>query len=132
MIVVRFNDPDEFLDELRRDHERLAVDRGVVRVSRMFRPHPHVPGSVWRVYLVASYVKARVTRARPKVEPYVESAEQLVRFETYVGEAGWKGPDDNEQAFGASDKLLEKIEPYVESLSLELAHGAFETDEVPR
>ncbi len=102
-ISAAFNDPDEFLTELRRDRER--IDRGILRVTvRRRYGSPFVTVSV-----VATAVVEGV----------------LVKLEHRIGEA-FAG---DEKATGLAEKtgaVLDKLTGAGKSLGLDVRAGVFE------
>lgn len=141
MVTVRFNDVDEFLEELRADADASAVERRIVRVTRYFRPHVQLP-NVRYVSVVASYVKAAVYPtsfaeevhdadaygAEAPREKLVDpgSDPQRVLLDTgLVGELGWSDAIDA-QTLENADAATGKIAEYVRSLGFEDRGGIFE------
>lgn len=102
-VKVNFHDPDEFLDELRKDHER--VERLIVRITvrrRYVQPFVHVA-------VIASAV----------VDNFIVTLEQRVG-ETFVG-------DDASSPITAKIRAsLDHLTAEATKLGLEVRTGVFE------
>ena len=84
--VVKFNNVDEFCDEVGKD----PPDHGIVRITYLFTPSSISP-NIRYVQVVATCLKTRDG-----------DAEQIVRLAKYAGELWGMG--------GADEKVMEKAE----------------------
>lgn len=111
MATVKFNDVEEWGEELRTD----LPDRGIVRLSYLFKPSRITP-NIRHVLLVATH-----TVTRPGGPPH-----QLVRFEKYIGDLWGLNQDTDNQVMERGEELKAKIEAVCRGLHVDVRAGIFE------
>lgn len=114
MATVRFNDVEEWSEELRKD----LPDRGIVRLSYLFKPSRISP-NIRHVLLVATHI---VTR--PGGPPH-----QLVRFEKYVGDLWGLNQERDKEVMGWGEELKANIEAVCRDLRLDVRAGMIESSD---
>lgn len=113
IVVARFTEPDEFLDELRIAQGRSAhaVEGGVVRVTKLARPAG--PNGV-------------LTRITVNAGAIVHG--RLVLLERYVGDL-WGGPGDADVQQRAT-AIVAEIDEHAPGYGLDVRGGMFEAREL--
>jgi hypothetical protein len=106
MIVVRFNDPEEYLAELGHDCER--IDRGIVRLTQSVNPIAQPP--IRHLSVVAT---ARV-------------GDTVVRLECFCGELWGKEFPQDAETVASAKAVMKRIEEACQALELEVRAGIFE------
>lgn len=110
IVVARFTEVDEYLAELRGEHARSAhaIDRGIVRVSKLARPGG--PGGMLTNVTVHA---GAIVRGR------------LVVLERFVGQLWGSAPGDDEVQDRASEVVAE-LTAGLRDVGLEVRAGLFE------
>ena len=107
MVTVKFNEVDEFLEEIEKDHR--DIERGVVRVTNMFRTS--------RISLT--------TRNTLVVSTYV-LRHQLVRLEVYCGDLWGVNAEDDQKVMARAEEVQDRIAAKCKEVGLELRSGILE------
>lgn len=111
MLVVEFQEVQEFLDELER---RPPTPEALVRVTGLWRRQKDLP--LFDVWLVASYVRV------------VDGIPQVIKLRRYLGADGakeWHRPEVPE----AFERAYAQIKEAAGRLSLEVAAGVYASGE---
>lgn len=108
-ITIRFNDVEEFLDEVRR---APPTDRVVRITNRLTRT-----ATGGQLKVVATYVTAGGTQMDPR------RRQNLVEFVKHVGQLWGFDGDDDEKVLAASDKLRGGLESGVAAAGHEIRAG---------
>lgn len=113
MAIVKFNDLEEWSDELRKD----VPDRAIVRLTYLFKTSRISP-NIRHVLVVATH---NVTR--PGGEPH-----QIVRFEKYVGDLWGLSQETDDKVIERGGQLHAKIEAICRDLQLDVRAGIVERE----
>lgn len=103
MPTVKFSDPEDFLEELAKDKEK--VDRGIVRLVYSFNPSTH--GITTHLSVVATALVGT----------------QLYRLETYCGDL-WRIESPDQPVHEKGSAVKEAIAAGCAKLGLEVRGGA--------
>lgn len=111
MATVKFNDVEEWSEELRKD----VPDRALVRLSYLFKPSRISP-NIRHVLLVATH-----TVSRPGGEPH-----QLVRFEKYIGDLWGLNQERDKEVMRGGEELKARMEAVCRELQIDVRAGLIE------
>jgi hypothetical protein len=103
---VLFTEPNEFVAEIVRDHQRGLADRGIVRVSKVGRP----------------VMNGTLTRVTVEAAALVDS--RVVRLQTLCGDL-W-GVSVDEQVQTRASELVRELERELLDAGLEVRAGVFD------
>jgi hypothetical protein len=104
-MIVKFNDPKEFLEELAKDAQ--LIKRSIVRVTQQTTQSNQVP--------VIAHLSVVAT---------AEVAGDIVRLDRYCGQLWNMGKD--EKVLGLAKELVDRLIKGCEALSLEVRAGVIE------
>lgn len=109
MPIVKFNNVDEFCEELEKDAAAVAVDRNIVRLTNLFTISSPLP-NVRHVKVLANY----------------SVQGQIVRLEHYCGDLWGMNNDQDNKVLERAGNAQMTVKAACDRLFLELRAGALE------
>lgn len=103
--MVKFNDPDEFLEEL--DSDMGKVERNIIRLTHLLRPSKLSP-NINHLQVIAT----------------VKVMGEVLRLECYCGDT-WGMEGQDKTVLDKADAILKKIKEYCAG-RLDVRSGVFE------
>jgi len=108
---VTFTNPDEFIEELKKDKEKVVW--GIVRLTTAYKPTKI--SSVYTVEVVSTYRKG----------------DEIIELRKFCGDVwsnlkGERAFKEEEKAFKVRDSIYEKIENACQELGIEVRAGIYE------
>lgn len=116
MIVgVHFTELEEFLEELEQhaEDETVAIERGIVRVTPIYRTAPL--GAYRTCFVRAAFLSTRIG-----------SLPEEVHVDAYCGQL-WGHEESDEKTCNKRSAMLEALDAVLERLGLEKRAGYYET-----
>lgn len=122
MTTVRFNVPQEFMDELRQDHRDHfplpGVERHIVRVTTEMRTTAHFPA---RNLLVVATYKVHGHPTIVRLERFIG---QVLGYRDHDGAWGWFEAD--KRLIAEANRDADALRGFAESLGLDVRGGVIE------
>ena len=104
MIIVRFNDPEEFAAELVRDRP----ENNILRSTRYIEPSKYAP--IRYVSVVATFTRH----------------DEIVRLTRYCGDFWGNGMESDKKTIERAEKVMTDLDRLAEQLKLEVRAGIYE------
>lgn len=111
MITVKFNEPDEFIDEIRR--EKDSLEGRILRITNQYRQSKSLP---------LHYVSVIATAL---------ARGQIIRMEKYVGETAGMGEEDK-KTVNRAGSVQDDLKTAAAEMGLEVRAGIYQDrEEIP-
>jgi len=111
MAVVKYNEVDEYLEELKKDSDTNMVYGQIVRVSNLFTATKLSP-NIHHVVVVSTY----------------QSDNNIVRLEKYCGDVYRGDIPENDTVLQRAEEIQKKIKTACKELKLEVRGGVLEPE----
>jgi hypothetical protein len=111
MITVKFNEPDEFIQELQKDYPDRYGGRPIIRLTGLIKNARLLP--IRHLYLAASIINPR---------------DQIVKLEKYCGDLWGSNTKSDQDSRARYDELYGMVKKAAEDLNLEVRGGVFEEE----
>jgi len=117
-MLVRFNQVEEFCDELRR--EQGNIERRIVRLTNLYTPSK-LSVNIQIVQVVATFLVCAFPAALPPAQS------QIVRLERYCGDI-WEPHGTDKRALEKAEEVSKRIEAVCQELGLQVRPGMIEAE----
>jgi len=117
-MIVKFNQVEEFCDELRKEKDN--IERRIVRLTNLYIPSK-LSANIRHAKVLATFLVGAFPGAVPPVQP------QIVRLERYCGDI-WEPGGTDKRALEKAEEVSKKIEAVCQELGLEVRLGVIEDD----
>lgn len=115
-MLVRFNQVEEFCDELRK--EQGNIERRIVRVTKLYT-QSKMAASIKHVQVISTFLVCAFPSALPAAGP------NIVRLERYCGDI-WGIKNQDQPVLERAEAAIKKIEQVCQELGLEVRPGVIE------
>ena len=115
-MLVRFNQVEEFCDELHK--EQGNIERRIVRVTNLYT-RSKMAANIKHVQLIATFLVCAFPAALPAAGPHI------VRLERYCGDI-WGIEKQDQPVLERAEAATKKIEQVCQELGLEVRPGVIE------
>lgn len=110
MALVKFNDPDEFIEELKKERGNIRLN--IVRLTNRWTPIPNV-APIRALSVIAT---AQVTHG---------ITHDIIRLEKYCGNI-WDIGEEDKDTYDRAKQIHDKVEKACQELEIEVRAGIVE------